>query len=49
MKYEAHSWIALNILLMDPECRRKYRITSFRKETILRVIEYNLLNTKFIR
>lgn len=41
MKYEAQAWIALNILLMDPECRRKYKMNSFQKETILRVRSLN--------
>lgn len=39
-KLEAQVWIAIYNLFMDPECRKKYEITDFRKNNMLRLRKY---------
>lgn len=38
VKLEANVWIAVYNLFMEPECRKKYELTEFRKSNMLRVM-----------
>lgn len=37
VKLEANVWIAIYNLFMEPECRKKYELSDFRKSNLLRV------------
>lgn len=37
IKLEANVWIAIYNLFMEPECRKKYELSEFRKSNMLRV------------
>jgi hypothetical protein len=36
-QYEAQVWLAVNNLVVDPECRKKYEYNSFRKDTVMKL------------
>lgn len=36
-QHEAQVWLAINNLIVDPECRLKYQYNSFRKDTLLKL------------